>query len=356
MFCPNCGAQNPDGAQFCSNCGATLGAQQYQQPQSQPQYQQPQQQYQSPQYQPQVQQPYAAQPKKNRSGLIALIAGAAVVAVVALFVWPGVLRDKDAAEVEPNSAASASERDRAEDSGLSRTGDKGAAQLTSPVQPETQSEPTPPETQPVETQPVETQPMETQPVETQPVETQPVTVDPQPNEPDTRSDDPNALSDQEKRDLAALYSTTDNAAALDFDWFLDLLLLNGEYYQAELDAGYALNDPLLLEGGWKAYLRGNGEMDNDVERYLNAEIHTVGSTGKVTLNWWYVFFPSEGSSFEETGSSTFTGTWDGATLCAASSSGNLELTRFGTFGSTQYAIGTFLWPSGEADHLALMRP
>ncbi|MCR4824568.1 MAG: zinc ribbon domain-containing protein [Bacteroidales bacterium] len=49
-YCPNCGAQLPDNANFCSVCGARFGAPQpnYQQPQyQQPQYQQPQ--YQQPQ-------------------------------------------------------------------------------------------------------------------------------------------------------------------------------------------------------------------------------------------------------------------------------------------------------------------
>lgn len=44
-YCPNCGAQLPDNANFCSVCGARFGApqQNYQQPQyQQPQYQQPQ--------------------------------------------------------------------------------------------------------------------------------------------------------------------------------------------------------------------------------------------------------------------------------------------------------------------------
>ena len=60
MFCPNCGAQIPDGTKFCTSCGASLEA--AQQPQQQPQYQQPQQQYQQPpqyqqsQYQQQYQQ------------------------------------------------------------------------------------------------------------------------------------------------------------------------------------------------------------------------------------------------------------------------------------------------------------
>ena len=53
-FCPNCGAQLPDNAGFCSNCGTPLGAPpQYQQPQyQQPQYQQAPQQA-APQMQPQ---------------------------------------------------------------------------------------------------------------------------------------------------------------------------------------------------------------------------------------------------------------------------------------------------------------
>ncbi len=31
MFCPNCGSQNPDGANNCSNCGASLSANSQQQ-------------------------------------------------------------------------------------------------------------------------------------------------------------------------------------------------------------------------------------------------------------------------------------------------------------------------------------
>lgn len=47
-YCPNCGAQLPDNAMFCSACGARFGAPQ--QPYQQPQYQQPQ--YQQPYQQP----------------------------------------------------------------------------------------------------------------------------------------------------------------------------------------------------------------------------------------------------------------------------------------------------------------
>ncbi|MBQ6245018.1 MAG: zinc ribbon domain-containing protein [Bacteroidales bacterium] len=46
-FCPNCGAQIPDNANFCPSCGTRFGAapqSPYQQPYQQPQYQQPYQQ------------------------------------------------------------------------------------------------------------------------------------------------------------------------------------------------------------------------------------------------------------------------------------------------------------------------
>ena len=81
-YCPNCGAQLPDDAVFCSGCGTRLGAPpQYQQPQQPQYYQQQPQYYQQPQYQqPQYQQPQkmtymdkvraAREEQKQKSGKI----------------------------------------------------------------------------------------------------------------------------------------------------------------------------------------------------------------------------------------------------------------------------------------------
>ena len=41
MFCPKCGAQNPDGSPFCASCGAQLNAAQPQQPVNQGGFGQP---------------------------------------------------------------------------------------------------------------------------------------------------------------------------------------------------------------------------------------------------------------------------------------------------------------------------
>ena len=163
-------------------------------------------------------------------------------------------------------------------------------------------------------------------------------------------------TDEEMRQRAAFYSTTEHARALDFEWFLDLILFDGESWAEEFAAAEDIDDPLLVEGGWKAYLLGNGAFDNDAERYLNAEIHSLGDVGKVTLNWWYVFFPSSGTSFEEDGSETLSGTWSDGVLYTTSALGNVTLDRFFEVNGTQYATGTLQWNSGELDYLALMRP
>jgi len=95
MNCTKCGAQLPDGAAFCTSCGAPVSPQPRQpapQPQPQPQYQQqapqaqhqqqaPQAQYQQaapqqqpqPQPQPQYQQPAPQPQSKNTTLLVAFI-------------------------------------------------------------------------------------------------------------------------------------------------------------------------------------------------------------------------------------------------------------------------------------------
>ena len=80
MYCKNCGAQLPDNAVFCTECGAQQAAPQPQpQPQPQPTYQQPQQPvyqqpvYQQPQYTPVVAASTADAGSAFTFGLLSLI-------------------------------------------------------------------------------------------------------------------------------------------------------------------------------------------------------------------------------------------------------------------------------------------
>ena len=345
MFCPNCGKQLPDGSRFCDSCGAQLEAAP---PVQQPTQQPIQQQYQ----QPYIQQATYPEPRKKMPwGLIGGAAAAVAVLVVALFVWPGVLR---------GSKADTYPTEREQTVQTAPAGSGSLLDLT----------PTPqPAAEPVPTQSAEpstpasgglldlTQPAEptTEPA-AEPV-IDPVT-QPAPQGggvTNNSSGDPNDLSSAGKSGLALFYSTDDDASALEFDWFLDLVLGDGAMFTKMFQNAEQISEPALLEGGWKAFMRGNGENDNDMERYLHADIQSVGESGKLTLRWNYVFDPSGGQSYQEEGSNTFSGSWDGGQLYATGA-GNVKIDAFFTAGGKQYGYGTFLWPSGEIDYIALMRP
>ena len=81
-YCPNCGAQLPDNATFCSVCGTPVGAPtQYQQPQ----YQQP---YQQPQYQQQYQQPQYQQPAPQKMSYWDKVKAAQKKQKIKWWMWP----------------------------------------------------------------------------------------------------------------------------------------------------------------------------------------------------------------------------------------------------------------------------
>lgn len=103
--------------------------------------------------------------------------------------------------------------------------------------------------------------------------------------------------------------------------------------------------------------------DTDVtsapERYFNVSIETSGTDFTAITNWMYYFDGSTGTSSDETGSDTFTGTWDPSTGTATVES-NYARIVFDEFyisndNKAEYAIGTFYWISGEIETIGLMR-
>ena len=181
---------------------------------------------------------------------------------------------------------------------------------------------------------------------------------------DTADQGYTALTDMDS--IAADLSTTEEANAADFVWFLDYILYGGEYEgQVIKDSTYTTqitgDKQQLLNGGWKAYMffEDNGSYTPDGERYFNADINTSGENFTITMNWKYYFDGYSDKTIEETGSDIFEGNWNGADGTALVYS-NFAMVNFDGFfmnadGTAEYAIGTFDWTSGERCRIGLVR-
>ena len=319
MFCPNCGKQLPDGSRFCSACGAQLDAQAGVQ----------QQPYQSPSYE----EPDAPAPTKKKGvGVIVGIAAAAVVLGLVLFVYPGVLLQADTYPVTP-PAETVEQGKEPSGQTLIPAADNQAPAVAAPAASEGPSVfPAAPPEAPDASFPSEQNETSVPPA---------AVIDPAANE----AANPDA----------SFFSTDADAAALEFDWFLDMVFGDGSLFFDAFRDAEDVTDPALLDGGWKAYLHGNGENDNDLERYFHADLLSSGQSGRLTFRWKYLFIPSSGT-VEEEGSSDFSGSWSDGQLYATSAYGAVKLDRCFTANGKQYAYGSFQWNSGEIDYLALMRP
>lgn len=166
-------------------------------------------------------------------------------------------------------------------------------------------------------------------------------------------------------DIAKMLSTDDFAKALDFEWVID-------YYDGDGNgAGVVVTDPSradkidgsmsdYLNGGWKAFMYGSKNVNtynSEGERYFNADIDTNGSDFNITMNWKYANWGDE--SIEESGSDLCKGKWDSSdgSATAQGSFCNVKINGFyiSKDRKAMYAVGTFLWQSGETDAFALMR-
>lgn len=197
------------------------------------------------------------------------------------------------------------------------------------------------------------------PVETMTMQTEPTVVEP--TVPETT-----AMSEPAAPDAAETLSTTEPANAMDIEWYMDYMLQGGN------GAGQVITNPAysrritgqelaLVNGGWKAYMC---FIENDIyipdgERYFNVALAASGSELSLTANWKYVFDATSGHNVEESGSDVFPGTWDAETGSAVfqSNHGRIEIFDFyyDEANQRQYAVGVYLWPSGEVTNLALMR-
>jgi len=164
--------------------------------------------------------------------------------------------------------------------------------------------------------------------------------------------------------IAEKLSTDEVAGATEFDWFMDYVNQSG-YGMAQVITDPARASRITdvqeaLNGGWKAFIfTEKGVYGSDVERYLNANIDVFGGRFNITLNWKYLMEPNGGGTIEETGSTTYRGTYDDleGTATAQTSDSRIDFDGFflSADGKAEYAVGTFRWISGEIDRIGLMR-
>ena len=133
----------------------------------------------------------------------------------------------------------------------------------------------------------------------------------------------------------------------DFQW------INSEVAKGKLPKGATELTKLKdVSGGWKAYEFGTG-----LERFFNVDISGSKSDATLVFTWRTVYDGSKGkSSSDTTPPSEFAGSWSKGSVDAAGGSGKVTLTDFWQKDGKQYAVGSFMWPSGEVDTIALVRP
>ena len=177
---------------------------------------------------------------------------------------------------------------------------------------------------------------------------------------DESSEDINELSDSEAKELAEFLSTTEHPNVADFE-FVTAALLDDNDYLAEYFGGKgitAIHNPLLVEGGWKGYMTGipHEYSSGKAYRYFNVDIHTLKDEVSLTLDWW-LYYDENNNEYEEDYSSKGTGKWnDDNTGFTVDLDGSFEITKFIYLDDVEYALGKFMWPSGEQDYVVLCRP
>ncbi len=173
--------------------------------------------------------------------------------------------------------------------------------------------------------------------------------------------DSSGMSEARQRETAASLSTKENAKEKEFGWFTRTTY--SRTGKAAPDGTTRIdNMPLLLNGGWKCFMCGEGNSYTGTDaRVLNAELKTDGKSVILKLNWWRVLNPSvEGIEDESDMPPTIcNGTWNGksSSVHFVSDMGNVDLTDFyiSADGDAEYATGTFSWCSGEQDYFAMVR-
>lgn len=105
-----------------------------------------------------------------------------------------------------------------------------------------------------------------------------------------------------------------------------------------------------IAGGWKCFMYGDGS-----ERLCNVTIGGTSGSVLLAIDWHSFKDYSSGATRDESGEALFRGALAGSDL-TATGEGKLTISSFWEANGHQYASGTFMWPSGETQNVALVRP
>lgn len=178
-------------------------------------------------------------------------------------------------------------------------------------------------------------------------------------------DIPGGRSLEEMKAISDKLSTTTVPNYLDFEWLFDLDTDTGEGQADFLRNGEAekimYEENPLLNGGWGGILLDTFSKPYDpiVIRYFTVDVDTKGGDFAMDVAWNQVFFPHDGTTFEDNDTVSFTGTWDAVTGTASLTSDYYKV-EFDNFylsedECAEIATGTFYWNTGEVERIGLIR-
>ena len=341
MFCPNCGKQNRQGADFCAGCGTKLPAS----PQAQP----VQQTVRYPAPEPlQPQQPSAPQPQAKEANpvmifVITMLIGLILIAAFLLFIKPGYLINSDSSRADTSSVSDGSEKDDTSSKTTKKTkkkdsssdSDSSKATTTKKRKKKTDTTTSAPET---ETETTTTTAAATE----KPKQTQATT--------DKTLDAKNKAYAE-----AGQYSTYARPSFDEFEWCFGQ---NGLIYTPSSGVDM-ITEPLGFTGGWKAMVIYNPSnyAGTFIRELDNVDIGVNGDAVDLTIDWYLMSYDtSETYNEEDMEDTLFLGSVSGSGFNVSSGETTLTMNYFWKADGKEYALGTIQLPDYTSAYIALIRP
>ena len=347
MFCPNCGKQNREGADFCAGCGTKLPAS--------PQAQQTQQAVQYPA--PEPQQPVspqlaAGQPQAKDANpvlifVITMLVGLILIAAFLLFIKPGYLINSDSSRADTSSVSDSSEKDDTSSKTTKKTKkkDSSSSSDSDSSKVETTTKKRKKKTETTTTAESETA--------TETTTTTAATIE-KPKE--TKATTDKTLDDKNKAYAeAGQYSTNARPSFDEFEWCFGQ---NGLIYTPSSGVDM-ITEPLGFTGGWKAMVIYNPSnyAGTFIRELDNVDIGINGDSVDMTFDWYLMSYDtSESYNEEDMADTLFLGSVSGSGFTVTAGDAELTMNYFWKADGKEYALGTMQLPDLTSAYVALIRP